>query len=237
MKKALFFLMLLMAFVTVAQAQTQPQTQPQATKQLALGDENDNVISLGLNAGISHEFNGYRMTLDKNGFDYYQQNQHFNMNANVGVMVSKKFRPRFEIGFVQTSYGMHWSSQYSGFEKTTHQLYNLDLDLHFDYSIFNSSKFQAYISPAFKSEFVLSDDRNTSLADGTSTSSKFSILDNEYRSNRVGGSLSMIFIYKVNNNFGFTLTPEYTYFFRRYVAHNSKPYQRFYTNLGFEYRF
>jgi hypothetical protein len=79
-----------------------------------------------------------------------------------------------------------------------------------------------------------------SLKDNNNTSTGIinnDILNDEYPKRILGGSLSTIFKYNLNEHFGISLIPEYTIFFRNFVKSNNTKYQQFSANPGIKFRF
>lgn len=233
MRRIGFFLILLMVVVSMVQAQTQSLPQKQTT----ISIDDDYVISIGLSGGVCQGINAYRTTTDASGFNYTANTPSFNIAANVGVFVTNKFRPRLELAYVKSGYGTNWPNSYVGFTRTNVHLASLDLSLHLDYSILNISRLQIYASPAFKSEFLAEKGVRTTYSDGDWAKKSYFNIDKNHHNDYYGAAFSMIFIYKVTSQLGVTLTPEYTYFFSKYVNDNSKAFQRFTGNIGVEYKF
>jgi|GEM_PF-2134308 len=236
MRKILYLILLTLVSTSVIHAQ-ETETTPQQQKEGVKYDAGD--IFLGISSGIDYDINAYRTSTDENGFTFDKRNPHFNIGGYLGVMVTPKFRPRLEMKYVRTSYEQNWDqSQYPDFIKTTVKLGNLDLNLHFDYLVYNTEKWHVFISPALKCEFMSGEDYNTTKSNGDDDSNdKFKTLEERYPKSIAGGALSAIFKYDINKKVGLTFTPDYTYFFRKYQRVNSGAYQRLSFNVGLEFRF
>lgn len=224
----LFLIILISPVVIFAQ---EDESQKESGVKYGRGD-----VFVGISSGLDYDINAYRTSSDYKGYSFEERNPHFNIGAYWGVMVTDKLRPRLEVKYVRTSHKQVWPSG-RAYEYTYVQLNNLDLNLHFDYLLFHNDKWNVFISPAFKSEFYMSEDYDNYDADGDKDDSKFSELDYFYPKSVAGGALSFMFKYDVNEFWGLTFTPEYTYFFRPYHSSNSEAYQRFNLNVGVEFRF
>jgi hypothetical protein len=192
---------------------------------------------LSVSSGADNNFNAFRTTTDSKGFEYYAIPKHYNISASFGVQLFKRFRPRFDFKYVAMSYGQYWPSGYPTFVKTETDLGYIDLNLYFDYLVLTYKKFDIYISPALKTEYLSSEEFTTTKSDGNTSSSHFNLLSEERPRALAGGAISSILKYNINRYVGITLTPEYTMFFRDFVKTNDKTYQRFSLNMGVEVHF
>lgn len=220
MKKGLLLLVMIMAF------------------SMAYSQEGDKYkITVGLNGGLGQNMNGYRLTPDSKGYSYYGINPHYSLGLDIGVFTSNRFRPRLEFRYVEMDYGMYWPDNYPEYDKSITTLYEMDLNLHFDYLAVNKAHFQVFISPAFVYEFVTGNQVKNFLVNGDTNYKNYNIFTEQteqYGGNYPGGNLTAIAKYKINNYLGVTLSPGYTYFFTKFVSPNDKAYQRFSINLGIE---
>jgi hypothetical protein len=235
MKKVFIFLV----FIILASVYVNAQT-PKAPNITPTEIDDKSGVSFGFNAGYDYDFNAYKMSNDADYTSvgsFYAINSHWNLGWDIGVMVTKRLRPRFEMKFVKMSYGFKWAPAYPSWTKTEVKLYNLDLNFRLDYLLVNSKKIQIFASPALKTEFVSKSYYKMFKTDGTTEGFQPSILQTEHPKSIAGAALAMIFKYNLNENLGLTFTPEYTEFFRDFQRGNGKPYERFSTNLGFEYNF
>ena len=199
--------------------------------------EIDHAVYLGLNGGVDYNFNAYRLIPDENGFNFFAIDPHMNLGLNIGVMVTKRFRPVLDFKYVTMSYGMDWGDYNSIFDETITKLKNFDLSLHLDYFLLLTKKFMFGLSPAIKSEFVFNAKYIRKDLDGDTENVSYNFIDDEYSKSLAGGALSAILKYNVNDRIGITLVPEYTMFFRNFVRENDKRYQRASVNLGVEFKF
>jgi len=121
--------------------------------------------------------------------------------------------------------------------KSIQNVNNFDINFHLDYLWFSVKKLDVYVSPGLKYEYVIGNYLHTFLTDGPSTSTNWNILTPVFPRDIGAGVVSMIFKYNIAKHVGFTLTPEYTLFWRDYVSGNNALYQRLSLNAGFEFRF
>ena len=227
MKKVVLLIFNCVFAITVIMAQDQDQDQEK------VGDKFK--ISFGLNGGYVQNINAYKLTEDQHGFTYYSINPHYSIGFDAGLFVTNKIRTRLEYRFVQFKYGMNWSNDYPLFDKTVTTVNNMDLNLHFDYTLFSNKHFHFMASPAFIYEHALKYKYKNTLADGSSNTKNYNVLSQQYPVNIAGANMSIIAKYKINENVGITLTPGYTYFLRNFVLANDKPYSRINVNLGLEF--
>lgn len=193
-------------------------------------------IFFNVNGGLDYNINAFRSSSDSKGFEYYGINPHFNFGFDIGVMVSEKFRPRIEAKYMNMGYGQYWPDIFTTFEKTITKIDNLGLNLQFDYLIINKDKFKAFISPGIQTDLALNDRFKTYKTDDDDTDSRFSDLEQYYPKAIMGGGLSVMFKYEINEYIGITFEPKYTVFFRSYMESNSNLYQRINANVGLEFR-
>jgi len=184
---------------------------------------------MGINGGLDYNMNAYK--LDKNesyGYAYYGISPRYNIGLDFGLKVSKKLRPRIEIKYVNVKYGIDWSPSVYQFGTTVTNVNYVDFNLHLDYLLISIKKFQLFVSPAVKSELEMRH---------SISSTNWNILELKHPGKILGGAVSAIIKYNLSKNFGITLTPEYTMFLKPFATGNDKPYQRFSSNIGIEYKF
>jgi hypothetical protein len=203
----------------------------------AQDEEARHLFYVGLNGGVDYDFNAYRQTPDKNGFDFYAINPHYNFGVDVGFMATKRLRPRLDFKFVKMSYGMDWGDFNGKFDKSITKLSNLDINLHLDWELLTRKKFQVFISPVLKSEFVSGVKYERHDKDGNTEEVNYNLIDDQFPKSILGGGLSAILKYNLTDHIGITMVPEYSIFCRRFVRSNDKNYQRFSTNIGIEFKF
>lgn len=186
------------------------------------------IVTVGLNGGLDYNINAYRFTPTSEGGKYFSEKPRYNVGVDLGLQINKRWRPRFEMKFVNEKYGIDWSA-YSNLGKTYVNVNYFDLNLRMDFLLIPTRFFQFYVSPAFKYEFEIGSGiiNNYVMPEG--------LLN--HPTNLIAGAVSGIFKFNVSNNVGITLTPEVTYFIHDYAARNNKPYQRNSCNIGVEYKF
>ena len=225
MKKNLFALLVIVSISIAANAQTKAPATTENSK-----TDNDVQVFIGINTGLDYNMNAYKLDKNQNyGYAYYGIIPRYNIGIDFGIQV-KRFRPRIEMKFVNLKYGIDWSSSiYNlGTTKTIANVNYFDFNMHFDYLLFNSKKLQLFASPAFKYEFEIGNAISTDSWTG---------LELHHPTSIAGGALTAILKYNLSDHFGLTLTPEYTMFFHSFASGNNKPYQRFSSTLGFEFKF
>jgi len=195
----------------------------------------ETIVFMGINAGIDYDMNAYHFTKNQSfGYEYFGITPTFNIGADCGIKVSKRFRPRIELKYVNVQYGIDYrNTSLVALGRDSVTVNYIDLNLHFDYLLLTIKNFQLFASPALKYEFEL----NTIAANNYSGGGGISPLVLVNPGNILGGALSALFKYNFTDQFGLTLIPEYTIFFNRFATGNNKTYQRFTCNLGFEYKF
>jgi hypothetical protein len=238
MKRILLGVCILFVISFAVNAQT---TQTAQTGQADQIDETN--LFVGINSGIDYNINAFSETNGYYNNKYYGIKPQYNIGLDFSVMVSKKFRPRLEFKFVSVKYGMLWNgTQFAGTDpkdwtRTLVYVKNYDFNLHGDYLLVDMNKFQLFVSPAFKYEFAAGYKMSTRRVDGTKTSTHYKDIIASHPSSIIGGAVSMIFKYNFTKRVGLTLTPEYTVFDHGFATGNNSLYQRFSTNMGFEFKF
>ncbi|MGE0077002.1 MAG: outer membrane beta-barrel protein [Bacteroidales bacterium] len=221
MKRLLIILIVLLPFVVSAQ------------------NEEENPITIGINAGYDNNINAYRLDPNLNGNNFSSDNPNYNIALDFGIKLSEKYRMRLGVKYVRMGYQADWTntSLSTMLDRSEVKLHYSDVNLHVDYMLFNRSKFQIYISPFVNWEFNVSKECKNVKIDGTYNYKQIYGIINENPDNVFGGGISAILKYNLNNHFGLTLTPEYNIFFNKFVSDNDKLYQRTSINFGFEFRF
>jgi len=221
MKKILIVLIVTIAFSMAGNAQTtQPNNQSAETDYP--------ITTIGLSGGLDYNTNAYHLAPTSNGGKYFSENPRYNIGADVGIQLTKRLRPRFEMKYVNVKYGIDWSS-FSNIDKTIVNVDYFDFNFRLDFLLLPIKKFELFISPAFKYEFET----------GNSVLNNYNMPIDliHHPSSIIGGGISGIFKYNITEHFGVTLTPELTYFVHSFATGNDKPYQRTSYNFGFEYKF
>jgi hypothetical protein len=202
-------------------------------------EEHKSIFSIGINAGLDNNINAYRMNPNLYGNEFSNNKTYQNIALDFGIMAGKNFRFRLEFKYLKNGYKADWAKTTTSslFTESVVNLKNIDINLHLDYLLFSKSKFQLFLSPAFKWEFNYEHEYYNTKSDGTTSNYSYNGIFAEYPLDIIGGSLSAIFKYNLTKNIGVILSPEYTVFGRNYVLSNSKLYQRASANFGFEFKF
>jgi hypothetical protein len=200
-------------------------------------DSNKFKFTFGYNIGGGQNSNGYRLTPDAQGIVYSEGGILSSTGINASVFVTEKLRPRLEFAYSEMKYGMDLSSLNSDFYKSTTKTINLNVNLNLDYLVMNSKKFQLFLSPGIVTEYVAGKTQKNYSTDGTIDYKKYNVFSQQYPSAIAGANFSIIAKYKLNEHFGFALTPGYNYYFRKYLTVNDKAYTRALLNFGIEYTY
>lgn len=195
-------------------------------------------VFIGFSSGVDHHLNAFR-SVETTDFRFYGKGPRYNIGFDLGVMATKRFRPRFEMKYVRLAYGQEWLGweriSYTTFKTTTTRINYLNLNLHLDYLVLGrESKLKLFLSPAIKTEFALGRSYKTKKTDGDTTTDSYSTLGDYYPSCIAGWAVSGIIKYELSRNIGLTFTPEYTNFFRPFQQISDNKYQRFSFNVGLE---
>lgn len=222
MKKIVFSLVFILSTITVFSQEFEP------------------IFTMGINSGVDHNINAYQLQPNAQYYYYYYgiPNQ-YNIGMDFAVAVTKKLRPRLELRYVNSQFGVKWNvpdSAHYDMIRSTHNINNFDINLHVDYLLWTLKKLDIYVSPGLKYEFYTGDYLHTTLTDGPSTSTNWNILNPSFPRNDAAGVVSFLFKYNISKHIGITLIPEYTLFFRDYIGGQGALYQRLSLNAGFEFR-
>ncbi len=227
MRKLYFILLMLVPFWSAAQEKQEKQ------EEYKPGD-----VFIGFSSGADYHKNAVR-SIATNDFRFDEKGPRYNMGFDLGVMATKRFRPRIELKYVRLAYGQEWigweNATYASMKTTITKVNYLDLNLHLDYLVLGKdSRLKFFLSPALKTEYAMGASFKTTKTDGSTTKDHYSNLEDYYPSSIAGFAVSGIFKYELSRNFGLTFTPEYTSFFRSFQRINDNRYQRFSLNAGIE---
>jgi hypothetical protein len=227
MKKLYLVLLILLPVMGVAQDMQDEVEEYQA-----------GAVFIGFGSGADYHINAFR-SLETSDFRFYEKNPRYHIGLDLGVMATKRFRPRLEIKYIRLAYGQEWLGwediSYTTMKTTTTKGNYLGLNLHLDYLILGKdSKLKVFLSPGLKTEYALGAGYKTKKTDGDTTTDHYSKLDDYYPSCIAGLAVSGIFKYELNQYLGLTFTPEYTNFFRPFQQVNDNKYQRLSFNVGLE---
>ncbi len=197
---------------------------------------------IGAYGGIDMNNNGYRMLTNYYGNEFSASGiTSWNIGLDYGVMVKNKLRPRIEAKYLQMKYFADWdNANLDNLDKSTVFLFSGNVNLRLDYLLLNSPKFQIFVSPAVKWEFVIDREVKNFIKPefgGGHNWRSYNDIINENPRSIMGGAVSGIIKYNVTKYVGLTLSPEYTLFFRKFVKVNDKAYSRTGLNVGVEINF
>jgi hypothetical protein len=195
--------------------------------------------TVGAYLGIDKNINGYRMienaynnTFSASGITSW------NFGFDYGYMINSKLRPRIQAKYFQMRYNANWdNANLEDLSQSTVYLFCGSANLRLDYLFFNSPKFQAFLSPALKWDFVIDREVKNIRPDGTHNWRSYNDIIDENPRSIMGGAVGALFKYNVTKNIGITVSPEYTYYFRNFVRVNDKSYQRMSISAGIEFNF
>lgn len=186
---------------------------------------------INLNAGWDYTANKY---YNYNNYSFFDQDGgEFSFGADLGYKFSDIVRFRIESRFGKYSYGQEYSG--TGLLKTTMDLKYFDINPHLDFRVWNKDKFEFFVSPGLKLEYISDSNQETELSDGTVSDGSY--VSSAYAGNMAGFVGSAILKYNITSKLGVTLTPEYTLFFKKLYEKNDNSMTRFSTRLGIEYTF
>ncbi|HEX3008899.1 MAG TPA: hypothetical protein VHO90_14945, partial [Bacteroidales bacterium] len=179
-------------------------------------------------AGLDYNYNAYPLKSVTGVSSYIGQTPRYNAGMDMSLKISAKLRPRIEVKYVNMRYDVDWDNNIYNIENTKINVHYLDFDLRCDYLLTNAAKkYSIYVSPGLKYETEVDN----------YISRNWNFLETKHPSNSFGGAVAVIFKYNITKMLGFTVTPEYTSFFREFTSGNGKPFSRFSCNAGFEFGF
>ncbi len=227
MRNLYFILLVLIPVISVAQ-----------TYQAKVEEYKAGAVFFGFSSGVDYHINAFR-SIATDDFQFSKKGPRYNIGFDLGVMATKRFRPRLELKYIRLAYSQEWLGwediSYTTFKTTTTRVNYLDLNLHFDYLIFGKdSRLKLFLSPAIKTEYALGASYKTKKTDGGTSKDNYSKLEDYYPSCIAGWAVSGIFKYELNKYMGLTFTPEYTSFFRSFQQVNDNSYQRLSFSGGIE---
>ncbi len=184
---------------------------------------------VNLNGGLDYNFNKY---YTPNNYEKFENGRtDFNAGLDLGYRFSDKVRFRIESRYVQYSFG-----QKSSTLKSERTLYNVAFNPRLDFRVWSLKKFELFLSPGLRLEYVITSDGETNYANGD-YSRRYVLVKSDYRDKNSGFTGSAIFKYNYNSHLGFTLSPDYTLFANKVYEKNSGSLQRMSVNAGIEWRF
>jgi hypothetical protein len=197
------------------------------------------VYTVGVFGGIDNNINGYRLIPNYYGNNFSASGiTSWNFGFDYGYMLTNKLRPRIEAKYLQMRYYADWKdANLAALKESTVFLFSGNVNLRLDYLLLNSPKFQMFVSPALKWEFVIDREVKNYRLDGTHGWDNYNDIIDENPSSIMGASVAALFKYNITKKVSLTLSPEYTYFFREFVRVNDKAYQRTSIRAGIEINF
>ena len=91
---------------------------------------------IGFSSGTDYHINAYRST-ETDDFRFEEKRPRYNIGVGLGVMATRRLRPRLELKYVRLAYGQEWqdweSASYTTLKYTTARVNYLDLNAHLDY--------------------------------------------------------------------------------------------------------
>jgi hypothetical protein len=190
--------------------------------------------TLGINSGLDHSFNSAYS-------DYYKRTAtpiDYNMGIYISRAIGQKYRLRLEMQYYKIGIGQDWTGAGTSPTepvKSTKRIFSLGGNLRLDYKIGHLSKFDFFISPALKGNVPIGSYENTKTYDGNLRTSHY--IDPGYRHTLAAGAMGLLIKYNVNAHLGIVLTPEYTYYFRKFYYKCVSPLQTISASLGAEWTF
>ena len=185
---------------------------------------------VNLNAGIDYTTNKY---YDYNNYpDFFDRDgSEFSYGFDLGYKFSDKVRFRIESRFGNYKYGSWVDSE----KKATMTLDYFDINPRLDFRMFSKGKFEFFLSPGLRLEYISDSSQETVKSDGTTMDGNY--VSGAYAENMSGLIAGGILKYSYNKHFGLTLSPEYTLFTKKLYSKNDSSMRRFSTRLGVEYNF
>lgn len=199
---------------------------------LSLAGFSQSRFSVNLNGGIDKNFNKYYCP---NGYSIFEDGKtDFNYGLDIGYRLTDWFRARLEFRYNEYRFGQEPLSSVDILQ-TELTLSNMDINPRLDFRVWNKNKFELFVSPGLRLEYLLNADQESIRSDGEiSTKNYISTSYKDAMSGFIGG---MILKYNFTDHLGLTLSPEYTFFFDKLYDKNNAAMQRFNTNLGIEWTF
>ena len=234
MKKLLLIALLFVAAVSAVNAQT------------------EEYITIGINGGGVYNINGYRKDTNHYGNKFQNGIPGYNAAIDLGIRTSARTRFRFEVEHEEFHYEALWDTARqtdvikSKIYKTRVKVWNMGINLRFDYKIAESEKWKVFISPGFLWEFNIARE-SKNLKTPYENPYSYSIRKRSYKNYNeiayenpnpiLGNNIQLLCKYKIAKHIALTITPEYYIYYRGIVKHNGAPYQRLTLNGGVEFNF
>lgn len=214
--------------------------------------QTEEYITLGVNGGILNNINGYRMNTNYDGETFENGKLGYNFAIDLGIRTSAKTRFRLEIEHEELHYNAIWHTTPASPAiripyETYVKVWNMGINLRFDYKYFETEKIKLFVSPGFLWEFNINRETENHMIHYQDSMShkyrdcsykKYPYIGSENPKHIAGGNVQFLCKYKIAKHIAITLTPEYYIYFRGFVKDNyGKPYQRLTMNCGLEFNF
>ncbi|WP_163708054.1 outer membrane beta-barrel protein [Mangrovibacterium lignilyticum] len=186
---------------------------------------------VNLNAGWDYSANKY---YNYNNYDIFEnEGNDLSWGLDLGYKFSDIVRFRIESRFGQYSFGQYYSG--ADLIQTEMTMSYFNINPRFDFRVWTKDKFELFVSPGLKLEYIYDSDQVTDKTDGTT--SDLSYVSSAYADNMAGFIGGAIFKYNINKHLGITLSPEYTLYFKKLYEKNDDNMRRFSARLGVEWNF
>jgi len=186
---------------------------------------------VNLNAGIDYTTNKYYNYNNYSIFD--NDGAEFSYGLDLGYKLSDKVRVRVEGRYGSYSYGQYYTG--SDFDQTKMTLDYFDINPRLDFRMFSKGKFELFLSPGWRLEYISDSSQETIKTDGSTSDASY--VSNAYSESMSGFIAGAILKYNYNKHFGLTLSPEYTLFTKKLYSKNDDSMMRYSARLGVEYNF
>lgn len=186
---------------------------------------------VNLNAGADFTSNTY---YNYNNYEIFENDgAELSFGADLGYKFSDKVRARLETRFGNFRYGQYYTG--SELEQTEMKLQYFAFNPRLDFRVMAKGKFELFLSPGWRLEFISDAEQETLKADGTSSDASY--VSSAYSESMGGFIAGGIVKYSLNKHLGLTLSPEYTLFAGKLYDKNDNNMTRFSTRFGIEYNF
>ena len=218
----------------------------------AVNAQNEEYITIGINGGGVYNINGYRKDTNHYGNKFQNGIPGYNAAIDLGIRTSARTRFRFEVEHEEFHYEALWDTTKqspvikSKIYKTRVKVWNMGINLRFDYKIAESEKWKVFVSPGFLWEFNIARE-SKNLKTPYENPMEHSIRKRSYKNYNeiayenpnhiLGNNVQLLCKYKIAKHIALTLTPEYYIYFRPIVKDNTAPYMRVTLNGGLEFNF
>jgi hypothetical protein len=199
-------------------------------------------ISLGISGGIDYNYNTYYTNGSSNYSDKYVVTPTYNARADFGLRMGNRCRLRVELNYATMAFGANYQASgevtSTAPEKVVLWFYRLGFTGRLDFRFLTIHKLDVLFTPGLTFEYRLYQYEKATYTNGGEKSTNYLYSkDIDYTHKLSGAVGGFIFRYNLNNHWGITLSPEYTYFFKKLYSQNAANLQRVSINLGAEWKF